>query len=153
MTEVRFYHLERRKPEEALPSILEEALEQKLRVVVEAPVKEWIDALDERLWTYADASFLAHSAVRDDQSDQQPIFLTTGDENPNGARLRILLGGAKAIPILAAQPTMYEKVVILFDGSDPEARSAARAQWTELKAAGYPISYWREGDTGAWESG
>jgi DNA polymerase-3 subunit chi len=154
MTEVRFYHLQHRKPEEALPSILEEALERKLRVVVEAPVQEWIEALDERLWTYADASFLPHSAARDGQSDKQPVFLTTnGDENPNSARLRILLGGARAISILAAQPAVYEKIIILFDGADAEARAAARAQWTELKSAGYTISYWREGDTGAWESG
>jgi DNA polymerase III subunit chi len=153
MTEIRFYHLQRRKPEEALPSILEEALEQKLRVVVEAPALEWVEALDERLWTYADASFLPHGAARDGRSETQPIFLTTGDDNPNGARLRILLGGAKAGPILAAQSAVYERIVILFDGVDPEARTAARAQWTELKAAGHSPSYWREGDTGAWEPG
>jgi DNA polymerase-3 subunit chi len=153
MTEVHFYHLQRRKPEEALPSILEEALQQKMTVVVEAPVQEWIEALDERLWTYADASFLPHGAGRDDRSETQPIFLTTGDDNPNGARLRILSGGAKAVPILAAQPAVYERIVILFDGADPEATTAARAQWTDLKAAGYALSYWREGETGAWELG
>jgi DNA polymerase IIIc chi subunit len=42
MTEIRFYHLQGRKPEEALPGILEAALAQGLRAVVEAPVAEWI---------------------------------------------------------------------------------------------------------------
>ena len=67
--------------------------------------------------------------------------------------LRILMGGAKAAPILALQPTAYERLVILFDGADEEARAGARAQWSELKAAGFTPSYWRQGDTGAWEPG
>ena len=153
MTEIRFYHLERRKPEEALPAILEEALAQGMRAVVEAPIREWIEALDERLWTYSDESFLPHGAARDGEPEMQPIFLTTGDDNPNGARLRVLLAGARAAPILGAQPTAYERIVILFDGADEDARAGARAQWAELKAAGHAPSYWREGETGAWEQG
>ena len=45
MTEICFYHLDRRKPEEALPAILEQALAQELNVVVQAPDGAWIDAL------------------------------------------------------------------------------------------------------------
>ena len=153
MTEIRFYHLQRRKPEEALPALLEEALEQGLKTVVEAPVREWIEALDERLWTYSDESFLPHGSARDGEPETQPIFLTTGDDNPNGAGLRILLAGARAAPILEGQPTAYQRIVILFDGADDDARAEARAQWAELKAAGYAPSYWREGETGGWEQG
>jgi DNA polymerase III subunit chi len=153
MTEIRFYHLQRRKPEEALPAILEEALEQDLKVVVEAPVREWIEALDERLWTYSDESFLPHGTARDGEPETQPIFLTDGDDNPNAADMRILVGGALAAPILERQPGAYQRIVILFDGADEEARLAARAQWAALKAAGHAPTYWREGDTGAWEQG
>ncbi len=153
MTEIRFYHLQRRKPEDALPAILEDALAQDLKVVVEAPDREWIEALDARLWTYSDESFLPHGSARDGEPETQPIFLTTGDDNPNRAQWRILLGGAKAAPILGGRPTVYERIVILFDGADEEARAAARAQWTELKAAGYAPSYWREGETGEWALG
>jgi DNA polymerase III subunit chi len=153
MTDIRFYHLQRRKPEEALPAILEEALEQDMKVVVEAPVREWIEALDERLWTYSDESFLPHGTARDGEPETQPIFLTDGDDNPNAADMRILVGGAQAAPILERQPGAYQRIVILFDGVDEEARLAARAQWTALKAAGHAPTYWREGDTGAWEQG
>ncbi len=153
MTEIRFYHLQRRKPEDALPAILEDALAQDLKVVVEAPDREWIEALDARLWTYSDESFLPHGSARDGEPETQPIFLTTGDDNPNRAQWRILLGGAKAAPILGGRPTVYERIVILFDGADEEARAAARAHWTELKAAGYAPSYWREGETGEWALG
>src|SRR5438105_11953266 len=135
MTEVRFYHLQRRKPEEALPGLLEEALRRGERVVVEAPQREWIEALDERLWTYSDESFLPHGLARDGEPETQPILLTTGEDNPNGASLRILLSGARAAPILAREPAVYERIVILFDGADEEARAEARAQWAELKTA------------------
>ena len=153
MTEIRFYHLQRRKPEEALPAILEEALARGERVVVEAPVREWIEALDDRLWTYSDESFLPHGMARDGEPETQPVLLTTSDDNPNGARLRVLLGGARAAPILDAAPSAYARIVILFDGADEEARAGARAQWAELKAAGHAPSYWREGETGEWEAG
>jgi DNA polymerase-3 subunit chi len=153
MTELRFYHLQRRKPEEALPRLLEEALRRGERVVVEAPQDEWIEALDERLWTYSDESFLPHGLARDGEPETQPILLTTGADNPNGAALRILLGGARAAPILAREPAAYERIIILFDGANEEARAEARAQWAELKAAGHNLSYWREGDSGDWEQG
>jgi DNA polymerase-3 subunit chi len=153
VTEIRFYHLQRRKPEEALPAILEDALAQDFRVVVEAPVREWIEALNDRLWTYSDESFLPHGTARDGEPETQPIFLTADDDNPNGADLRILLGGATAAPILARQPDVYRRIVILFDGADEEARAGARTQWAELKAAGHAPSYWREGETGEWEQG
>jgi len=148
MTEIRFYHLQRRKPEEALPAILEEAMAQGLKVVVQAQDAEWIEALDERLWIYADDSFLAHGSARDNEPETQPIYLTTGEECPNAADLRILLGGASAASILKSRPATYQRLVVLFDGADEETRAAARAQWVELKAAGHEPSYWREDDDG-----
>jgi len=151
MTEIRFYHLQRRKPEEALPGLLEEALAQGTRVVVAATEPERIEALDERLWTYSDPSFLPHGTARDGEPETQPIYLTAGDDNPNGARLRILIGGARAAPLLESQPGAYDRLVILFDGADEAARADARAQWAELKAAGHAPGYWREDDAGGWE--
>ena len=153
MTEIRFCHLERRKLEEALPGILEQGLTEGIRIVVEAPQSETIEALDERLWTYADDSFLPHGLARDGEPETEPVLLTTGADNPNGAAWRVLVGGARALPILSDPESAYARVILLFDGLDPEARAAARAQWAELKAAGHAPTYWREGDSGQWEQG
>ena len=38
----------------------------------------------------------------------------------------------------------------MFDGRDEEALARARQQWTQVKAAGEPMSYWKEGDDGGW---
>jgi len=40
MTEFRFYHLERRRIDQALPEILEDALARGQRAVVQAPSEE-----------------------------------------------------------------------------------------------------------------
>jgi len=150
MTEVRFYHLERRKLEEALPALLEEALAEGAKVVVEAPTSELIEALDERLWTYSDDSFLPHGLIGDGEPEAQPILLTTGAENPNGATWRVLVGGARALPVLSRTNSPLARLMLLFDGADGEALSAARGQWGEVKTAGFAPTYWRQDDTGHW---
>jgi DNA polymerase III subunit chi len=153
VTEIRFYHLERRCLDEALPSLLEQALAEGARVVVEAPSSELIEALDERLWTYSDDSFLPHGLARDGEPEAQPIYLTAAAENPNRANWRILVGGASALPVLKDVTIAPARLILLFDGADPEARAAARTQWTEIKAAGFAPTYWREDDTGRWAQG
>ncbi len=118
MTEFRFYHLERRRIDQALPEILEEALAHGLRAVVQAPSIERVEALNERLWTYADESFLPHGAAGDGEPQAQPVYLTAGEENPNGANLRVLVAGVDAAPFAQAAGGAYERVILLFDGRD-----------------------------------
>ena len=147
MTEFRFLHLERRRIDQALPDILDEALAAGWRVVIQAGSEERVEALNERLWTYADESFLPHGSAHDGEPHAQPIYLTAGGDNPNGARLRMLLSGVAAAAFVEAG---YERVVLLFDGRDEEAVAEARRQWTEVKATGAAPSYWREADDGGW---
>src|SRR5271169_4319365 len=149
MTEFRFYHLERKGLEQALPEILEDALAAALRVVVQAPSMERVEALNEMLWAYREESFLPHGAARDGEAEAQPIYLTDSEENPNNATLRVLLPGVGA-SALAGRPGPagrdYERVILLFDGGDEAAKAEARRQWSLVKAAGDAPSYWREGE-------
>src|SRR6476619_4747087 len=85
MTEIYFYHLERRSLEEVLPSLLERSLERGWRAVVQAASEERVEALDTLLWTYREESFLPHGTKRDGDPDMQPVYLTTSEEHPNGA--------------------------------------------------------------------
>ena len=147
MGEFRFLHLERRRIDQALPDILEEALAAGWRVVVQAASEERVEALSERLWTYSDESFLPHGSARDGEPQAHPVFLTAGDDNPNGAQVRVLLSG---VPAAACAVADYARVVLLFDGRDQEAVAEARREWSEAKAAGAAPSDWREGDDGGW---
>jgi len=105
------------------------------------------DALNERLWTYREDSFLPHGGPGDGDPATQPIFLTETDQAPNGARLRVLLDPANAPRFLTDEA---ERIVVLFEARDEEAMAAARAAWKALRDAGAATSYWREGDEGEW---
>ena len=144
--EVLFYHLERHPLERVLPSLLERTLERGWRAVVQSASAERLEALDLALWTYTDESFLPHGTARDGNTDIQPIFLTTGDDNPNGAGVRFLVEGAEA-----ASFENVVRLVYLFDGRDQEATGKARQQWQAAKAAGCAVTYWRQSESGRWE--
>jgi DNA polymerase-3 subunit chi len=146
MTEVLFYHLTRQPLDKVLPGLLEKTLERGWRAVVQAGSGERVDALDALLWTYADDSFLPHGTARDGMPDQQPVFLTVKDENPNGATVRFLVDGAEA-PDLAG----YTRAVYIFDGRDDAALAQARAEWKRIKGAGHAVTYWQQNENGRWE--
>lgn len=145
MTEVLFYHLERRPLEEALPALLEKSLERGWKCVVQVGSPERRDALDAQLWTYNDASFLPHGTDAQPQPERQPVLLTTSEANANGASVRFLVDGA-SVP--DASP--YARVVHMFDGRDDAAVAAARVRWREAKAAGHTLTYWQQDENGRW---
>lgn len=144
--EVLFYHLERAPLERVLPSLLERTLERGWRAVVQSGSSERLEALDLALWTYNDASFLPHGTARDGDPKRQPVYLTTGDETPNGAGVRFLVDGAEITDF-----TGFVRIVCLFDGQDAEATGRARSQWQAARAAGCPVTYWRQSESGRWE--
>lgn len=147
MTDILFYHLERQSLEKALPSLLEKSLARGWRAVVEVPVEERLAALDDHLWTFSDDSFLPHGADREPDASDQPVVLTTGAANPNGAAIRFLVAGAP----MPAEVVGYERIVLLFDGNDVEALAAAREDWRKVKAAGHDATYWQQDERGRWE--
>ena len=146
MTEVLFYHLQDQPLERVLPSLLERSLARGWRVVVQTSSDERVDALDAHLWTYRDDGFLPHATRKDGGPEGQPIWLTTEDDNPNRANVRFLADGAEAADVAA-----YQRVVMLFDGTDPDAVAAARDSWKKMKADGHEATYWQQSERGRWE--
>ena len=122
MTEMLFYHLQRQPIERVLPTLIEKSIERGWRVVVQVASDERLEALDAHLWTYRDESFLPHGTWREAYAREQPVLLTVNGDNPNGASVRFLVDGAP----LPAAAEAYERIVLLFDGDDPDALAAAR---------------------------
>jgi DNA polymerase-3 subunit chi len=146
VAEILFYHLQRQSLERVLPALLEKSLERGWRVVVQAASDERVEALDAHLWTYRDDGFLPHGTPKEAEAAAQPILLTTGDDNPNGAQVRFLIDGAP----VPADPSAYQRIVLLFDGEDPDALAVARERWTEAKAQGLEATYWQPDEQGRW---
>jgi len=147
MTELLFYHLQSRPLEAVLPTLLEKSLERGWRVAVQAGSDERVEALDALLWSYRDDSFLPHGTARERDAAEHPIVLTVGADRPNGAQVRFLIDGAE----LPADADTYERLVLMFDGGDPDALAAARDQWMDAKARGLDVTYWQQDAQGRWE--
>lgn len=146
MTEALFYHLTESTLEEALPPLLEKSVERGWRAVVQVGGEERRDVLDQHLWTWREDSFLAHGTEHDQHPQHQPVLLTCGDGNPNGARIRFLVDGASP-PDLSA----YERAVFMFDGHDEAQVAQARQHWKAVKAAGHSATYWQQTPERRWE--
>ncbi len=146
MTEINFYHLTRSTLEQALPRLLEKALQSGGRAVVMAGSPERIEALNAHLWTYDPDSFLPHGSAKDGNAALQPVWLTANDENPNAATLLFLTDGA-----VSQNLGSFARCFELFDGRDETAVEAARQRWKTLKIEGHTIAYWQQNDKGGWE--
>jgi DNA polymerase III subunit chi len=147
MTDILFYQLKGQSLEQVLPPLIQKSLERGWRVAVQASSDERIEALDAHLWTWRDDAFVPHGTWREAEAAQQPVLLTLDDTNPNGAAVRFLVEGASMPGDVAA----YQRLVVLFDGEDPEALEAARARWSKAKEEGFAVTYWLADGNGRWQ--
>jgi DNA polymerase-3 subunit chi len=146
-TEVWFYQLQRRRLDQVLPSLVERVLQRGWRAVIQAATPERLAALDDLLWTHAEDSFLPHGAAKDGDPDMQPVWLTLGNDNANGAQARFLLEGVEAAPFVDHG---YQRLLVLFDGRDEDFLANARGQWKKLREINASLTYWAETDEGGW---
>jgi DNA polymerase-3 subunit chi len=147
MTEILFYQLKGQRLEQVLPALLLKSLERGWRVVVQAASEERIEALDAHLWTWRDDAFLPHGTWREPDASEQPVLLTPNGENPNRAAVRFLVEGAE----MPADAAAYQRLVLLFDGDDPDALAAARQRWVKVKNDGFEVTYWQADENGRWQ--
>lgn len=146
MAEVLFYHLTATPLEASLPELLDRSLARGWRVVVRCGSEPGMAALDAALWTWRDEAFLPHGTAAMGHAGLQPIYLTLGDEVPNGATVLMLVDGARAT---LAEMAGFERTCLLFDGHDPRAVETARADWRTIRDAGLPARYWAQ-ESGRW---
>lgn len=148
MSEIGFYQLTTSPLERALPKLLEKILELNKRAVILCGSEERLDFLNSTLWTLGKASFLPHGTEKEGFPDDQPVWLTTKDERPNGASFLIQTDGAES-PSL----DIYERCLDLFDGNDEEATFMARRRWKVYQDQGHTMTYWTQTPTGTWQKG
>ena len=143
MGEAYFYHLTRNAVDVTLCQLLTRCLAQSWRVAVRGGDPDRLAWLDDRIWLGAE--FLPHGFAGGADDARQPILLTTG---PAGDRDCLMaVDGADVSP---DEVTRLSRTSILFDGTDGEAVSRARSQWTALTEAGCAARYWSE-EGGSWE--
>jgi len=146
VAEVWFYQLTATPVEQVAPDLLERALARGWRAVLRSGLEPALAMLDAALWSYRDDAFLPHGTAAMGHAERQPVWLTCGNENPNGASLLMLVFGARVDP---GEVARYERVCLLFEGGDSEALVAAREDWKAVTAAGLAARYWAQ-EGGRW---
>ncbi|MDE3060665.1 MAG: DNA polymerase III subunit chi [Pseudomonadota bacterium] len=146
MTTIQFYHLTATPLERALPRLLEKAYAGGFKTLLLASSEEQAERFNQLLWTYNPGSFLPHGSLKDGNSEQQPILISTSMEPLNRANLLAVTDGS-----VPTQPESFERIIDIFDGNDPTAVEAARKRWTGYKNSGHALSYLRQNESGGWE--
>ena len=147
MTEVWFYHLEKQPLDHVLPRIVSKAIERGLPLVIETTSQEQVTKISDMLWAAEDVAFLPHAFEGDGHGELQPVWLTTSADNPNESKMRIYTHGAIPVDI-----STLSRAMLMFDGNDPQALDAARAEWKRHKTDGHQVSYWRQDESGKWQN-
>ncbi len=151
MSEVLFYHLERRTLDDVLPGLVEKTLERGWRALIRAESADRAQALDNLLWTYSEETFLPHAQLGDGNARRQPVLITVEQQNANDANVLFLVGGALPPAWDGADTKSLTRIVLMFDGRDTQAVANARAAWRAAKDAAHEATYWKESATGKWE--
>ncbi|MBY4639366.1 DNA polymerase III subunit chi [Gluconacetobacter entanii] len=139
MAEVGFYHLTRSTLEQALPALLGRTLDAGRRAVVRCGDEGRVKWLDDALWRATDPVWLPHGTRALGHESWQPIWLTAGEDVPNGATFLFLIDGMSADGM-----GDFERVFDLFDGHDENAVAAARQRWKACREAGHTLTYWQQ---------
>ena len=137
VTEVYFYHLERRTLEDVLPTLLERSLERGWRAAVQAASEERVEALDTLLWTYREESFLAarHGARRS-RGGSSNLPHRPATTIPTARR-----SASWSTARRSTMPRLTPASSICSTGATTSAVARARAEWQKAKTQGFSVSY------------
>ena len=148
MIRVDFYHLQRSPLEQVLPKLCEKAYSTGKRIKIQLGTEERVSFVNSLLWTYNEESFLPHGSKKDGFSEEQPIFISADENNPNGAVLLVLADGA--MPSLEVLQ-QYERVLNIFDGTNETSLNAARNYWKQIRELNSDLHYWQQNERGVFE--
>ena len=145
---IDFYHLQNQTLEDVLPKLLSKAYETGQKIVVKIGTEERVEFINTHLWTFEEGSFLPHGSKKDGNADLQPIWLTTGNENPNQASIMFWVDGAESnIDELQG----ISRILNIFDGNSEIALQQARRLWKTLKSTGQEVYYWQQDHSSRWQ--
>lgn len=144
--EVSFYHLTCVPLEKALPRLLEKVYASGAKALLFFDDENTLKLIDDALWTYSQMDFLPHGTHQEQHPDKQPIYLTTGPENPNNASIVIKVGNTEH-----PSSTSFKRIIDIFDGNDPQSVQNARDRYKKYKDSNHPLVYWKQDINGKWD--
>lgn len=108
--------------------------------------EDQVKAIDQALWNLGGEAFLPHGTEADGRPLDQPVWISTKDENVNKADIILLCDRMQTEHL-----DQYDVVCEMFDGNDEEAVQHARQKWVTYKKDDHELSYWQQTAKGSWE--
>lgn len=144
--EIRFYHLTATALENALPQLMEKALEAGMRVLIKVGDEAEAQRIQTALWGYRKAdSFLACGIAGSAKDAAQPVLISPTLTRANNADLLCVVDGSAIDDF-----TGFTRCFDIFDGRDDALTQAARERWKAYKSRSLTLQYWQQGDDGRW---
>ena len=139
MTRVDFYILpdaDEARRQTYVCRVVDKAFRLGHRVWIHVPDPERARALDERLWTFRQDSFLPHERVTDGPADADcPVLLAASDE-PDDTR-ELLVNEHAEVPAFFSR---FARVAE-FINHDPDVRRLGRERYAFYRDRGYELHY------------
>ena len=140
-----FYHLTQKPLEQALPILLEKALQAGWNIELRANDEQRLDWLDQKLWLWSEDSFLPHGRAGGCHDSRQPVLLSL----KSTGRTDCIMSVDGAL-IINDEVNASHRTCVIFNGLDGKELNVARQQWKSLTDAGCHAIYWSE-VSGRWQ--
>ena len=95
MSRIDFYHLQKQNLEDVLPKLVEKAYATGSKIKIKIGNEARVEFINSLLWTFDEEAFIPHGSKKDGFAKEQPIWLSSEDDNPNQAEMLFLVDGAK----------------------------------------------------------
>ena len=147
MSRIDFYHLQKQNLEDVLPKLVEKAYATGSKIKIKVGNEARVEFINSLLWTFDEEAFIPHGSKKDGFAKEQPIWLSSEDDNPNQAEMLFLVDGAK---FNLRIENNYSRIFNIFDGNNEESLQQARDFWKEVSALGFEKNYFQQDDNGKW---
>ena len=147
MSRIDFYHLQKQTLEQVLPKLIEKAYETGAKIKIKIGNEARVEFINSLLWTYNEETFIPHGSKKDGFAKDQPIWLSSEDDNPNQAEMLFLVDGAN---FDISNVENFSRIFNIFDGNDEDSLQQARNFWKEVSSTEHEKNYFQQDDNGRW---
>jgi DNA polymerase-3 subunit chi len=147
MSRIDFYHLQKQTLDEVLPKLVEKAYGTGAKIKIKIGNEARVEFINSLLWTYNEESFIPHGSKKDGFAKEQPIWLSSEDDNPNQSEMLFLVDGAD---IELSQIGNFSRIFNIFDGNNEASLQQARDFWKSLSTTDNEKNYFQQDDNGRW---
>ncbi len=145
MTEILIYQASNYSLEEILQKLLTKTLQSKQKVTVRLNDFDYLNLVDNFLWSFSGDSFLPHNIMGDANLSLSPVYLTTGEEVPNAANILILINSTK---LSLSTFNRFNRSCLLFSEGNEQCAIEHKKLWELAISDGIPSKFWVQSKTG-----